>query len=115
MLVRMKTDISGLRDGKAWPPRGYTVELPEEEARDLIAADNAVEVDPSEVPVETAAEDTKPKQTRASGLTKASVAAGVEAAAVADAPKTERAAPKPAGVTKAAVVEDRPVAKPDAK
>lgn len=36
--VRMRQDISGLRDGEPWPRRGETVDLPDGEALDMIAA-----------------------------------------------------------------------------
>lgn len=92
MLVRMRGDISGLRDGKPWPKNGHTIELPDHEAEHLIAAGTAVEIkrdDP--LPVETATVDAKPKASRKGGLTKASVAANsdpapVETATVPDAP-----------------------------
>ena len=35
MLVRMRTEMSGLRDGKPWPPVGGTVDLPDDEALTL--------------------------------------------------------------------------------
>jgi hypothetical protein len=38
MRVRMKTDVSGARDGEPWPPRGGTIELPDDEAAQLCAS-----------------------------------------------------------------------------
>jgi hypothetical protein len=40
--VRLLVDISGTRDGVPWPPRGNPVDLPEDEARSMIAAEQAV-------------------------------------------------------------------------
>ena len=37
MLVKMLEHILGTRDGKAWPPRGGVVDLPEPEALALFA------------------------------------------------------------------------------
>lgn len=38
VTVRMKTHITGTRNGVRWPAPGGTVELPSGEANDLIAA-----------------------------------------------------------------------------
>lgn len=38
MRVRMKVDVSGVRDGQPWPPRGETVEVGDQEGADLCAA-----------------------------------------------------------------------------
>ncbi|RSN64035.1 hypothetical protein DMH12_04495 [Streptomyces sp. WAC 04229] len=43
MRVRMKATISGTRDGKSWPERGESVDLPEAEAKQLVAAGLAEE------------------------------------------------------------------------
>lgn len=32
MLVRMRVDVSGTRDGEPWPQRGSVLELPDHEA-----------------------------------------------------------------------------------
>lgn len=32
MLVKMRAEISGVRDGQPWPPVGGTVEIPDDEA-----------------------------------------------------------------------------------
>lgn len=37
MIVTMKTQIGGYRNGEAWPPAGGTVDVPDHEAADLIA------------------------------------------------------------------------------
>lgn len=36
MRVRMKVKISGTRDGAEWPDKGDTVDLPDDEAEQLI-------------------------------------------------------------------------------
>lgn len=46
MRVRMKTHISGFRDGEPWPEIGGTIDVPEHEAADLAAAGYAEAVDP---------------------------------------------------------------------
>lgn len=38
MLVQMTSNLTGFRDGEAWPPVGGTVELPDLEAERLVAA-----------------------------------------------------------------------------
>jgi hypothetical protein len=32
VLVRMRVGVSGMRDGKDWPPRGGIIDLPDDEA-----------------------------------------------------------------------------------
>ena len=50
MKIRMKVQISGTRNGAAWPAAGSEVELPDSEARDLVATGQAVDAnDPLEV------------------------------------------------------------------
>lgn len=44
MLVRLLVQISGTRDGKPWPPKGNEVDLPDDEARQMISALQAVPV-----------------------------------------------------------------------
>ena len=36
MKVRMKAGLTGTRNGEPWPDRGEVIDLPEQEARDLI-------------------------------------------------------------------------------
>ncbi len=36
MLVKMRGPVSGLRDGRPWPPVGGTIELPDDEAATLV-------------------------------------------------------------------------------
>lgn len=43
MLVRMKTKIGGYRNGAEWPNRGGTLDVPDNEGRDLVAAGYAEE------------------------------------------------------------------------
>ncbi|MGW8387544.1 hypothetical protein ACWGMW_03060 [Streptomyces albidoflavus] len=45
MRVRMKATLSGTRDGKDWPPKGSTVDLPADEAQHLLTAGLAAEDD----------------------------------------------------------------------
>lgn len=51
MRVRMKGDISGSRNGVDWPRRGGYIDLPDDEARALIANKMAEAVE-SPTPVE---------------------------------------------------------------
>ncbi|MFB7866994.1 hypothetical protein [Streptomyces sp. NPDC056069] len=57
MRVRMKVKISGTRDGAEWPDKGDTLDVPDDEAEQLIrygaAEELAVEVD-KDADVETA-------------------------------------------------------------
>lgn len=47
MLVLMLGQVSGLRDGKPWPPPGHTVDLPDDEGARLVQQQMAVPaVDP---------------------------------------------------------------------
>lgn len=47
MLVLMMGQVSGLRNGRPWPPPGHTVELPDDEAARLVQQQMAVPaVDP---------------------------------------------------------------------
>lgn len=75
MKVKMKVDISGTRNGKPWPPHGHTIEVTDDEARDMIAAGHAVEHD-GEDEVESATVKTTP--TKRGGLTKASFSGDAE-------------------------------------
>lgn len=43
MRVRMKVSVSGTRDGESWPAKGGTIDLPEDEAKNLIAIGVAAE------------------------------------------------------------------------
>lgn len=72
MIVRLKGDISGTREGLPWPPRGSTVELPDDEAAQLCASGMAVPVPAGEV--ETAVPDDA--ETRSPLTTDAAAALG---------------------------------------
>lgn len=43
MRVCMKVTVSGTRDGEPWPAKGGIVDLPDDEAKQLLAAGMAVE------------------------------------------------------------------------
>lgn len=45
MRVRLTVSISGTREGKDWPPVGAYMELPDDEARQMIQAGNAIKSD----------------------------------------------------------------------
>lgn len=56
MKVKMIVSITGTRNGQDWPAAGETVDLPDAEARDLVAGGLAVQLDAKAAPVvETAA------------------------------------------------------------
>lgn len=44
MRVRLLVSLSGTRDGQPWPPMGNEMDLPDAEARDMIAALQAIPV-----------------------------------------------------------------------
>lgn len=48
MRVQMLTHITGTRDGAEWPLAGGEIDLPDNEAADLIASGRAKEVDGGE-------------------------------------------------------------------
>lgn len=48
MRIRMKVSVSGTRNGEPWPAKGGTVELPQDEAKNLVAIGLAVEADDEE-------------------------------------------------------------------
>jgi hypothetical protein len=64
MKIRMLVDIAGTRDGVEWPPRGGIIDLPEQEARDYIAAKLA-EADDTPAPVTETASVEPAKETAA--------------------------------------------------
>lgn len=88
MNITLIGDVTGTRNGENWPPRGTTVDLPDEEARSLIGAGLAVEAERGAElhpfgagapgvaeladeaaraagPVESAAQDTRPASRKA--------------------------------------------------
>lgn len=62
MKIKLKVTISGTRDGIEWPPVGGSVDLPEAEAAQMVAAGLASAVAPA--PVETATANTSTVETR---------------------------------------------------
>lgn len=50
MRVRVKQPISGMRDGVAWPSVGSVVELPDDEAREMLKSGSVGAVDESDTP-----------------------------------------------------------------
>jgi len=62
MEIKLKVTLSGTRDGIEWPPVGGSVDLPEAEAAQMIAAGLASAVAPA--PIETATADTSTVETR---------------------------------------------------
>jgi len=44
MKIRMIAEVSGMRNGVDWPPRGSVMELPDSEAEEYISAGLAVPV-----------------------------------------------------------------------
>lgn len=71
MRVRMRTKISGTRDGQDWPDKGGEIDLPDDEAEQLIrygAAETVTETTPEEPDEETATApdtaETRPRSRR---------------------------------------------------
>lgn len=62
MKIELKVNVSGTRDGIEWPPMGGSVDLPESEAAQMVAAGLASAVTPA--PVETATANTSTVETR---------------------------------------------------
>ena len=58
MIVTMRRQISGTRDGADWPAPGETIDLPDDEATTLIALGHA-EADGVEVPADAIDRTTK--------------------------------------------------------
>lgn len=44
MRVRLLVEVSGTRNGQQWPPMGNEIDLPDDEARQMISAQQAVPV-----------------------------------------------------------------------
>ena len=63
MKLKLTVDISGSRNGLPWPPRGEVVDLPEPEARDMIAAGQgeAVAAKAAKAPAPTPEPDPTPE------------------------------------------------------
>ena len=62
MKIKLKVTLSGTRDGVEWPAAGCSVDLPDDEAAQMVAAGLASAVDVA--PVETATADTPKVETR---------------------------------------------------
>lgn len=63
MKIRMQVQISGNRNGKAWPDKGGVIDLPEAEAAQLCAAGMAETVKgDTEKAVPAKAETTEPEK-----------------------------------------------------
>ncbi|MEV7755630.1 hypothetical protein [Streptomyces griseofuscus] len=65
MKIRMKTDVSGSRNGEPWPGRGSTLEVPDAEGADLCKAGIAEPVakkDAEAVEKATPPDDTEQRQ-----------------------------------------------------
>ncbi|MGW1498924.1 hypothetical protein ACWCQW_10190 [Streptomyces mirabilis] len=100
MIVRIKGDISGSRNGAPWPKRGETMELPDDEGTALCASGLAVPAADTDEEVETAVPDDADVETRSSGLTKAS--AGAVTTDGSDEPKpADDGDPEPSGADQA--------------
>jgi hypothetical protein len=99
MKIRMKADVSGSRDGKAWPRRGAIVDLPETEAVQMCRNGMAEPVAEPDADVETA---TPPagEQRSLTTDTASGVVAGPAAKAT-PAPAAKKAAAAPAKKTAA--------------
>lgn len=54
MLVKMRAELSGLRNGQPWPPIGGVIELPDDEAATMCANGTALPVHDPERGVQTA-------------------------------------------------------------
>ena len=63
MRVQMRTAITGTRNGADWPGVGEQIDLPDAEARDMIAAGLAAEVADAPKPQKAAA--AKPRTAKA--------------------------------------------------
>ena len=64
MIVTMRRQISGTRDGVDWPAPGETIDLPDDEAATLIALGHA-EADGVETPADAIDRTTKGRKATA--------------------------------------------------
>jgi len=71
--VQMVVQISGTRDGADWPAPGGILEVPAEEAADLIAHGFAKVIEAKATPVEPEKATARRKPETRGGLTKASL------------------------------------------
>lgn len=99
MKIRMKADISGSRNGKPWPGRGETTEVPDGEGADLCAAGLAEPVADRKGKVETAtppADDEQRQESKSGPVTTESAPAVAKKAAPRKTTTTKAAAAKQA-------------------
>lgn len=59
MLIRMKTNITGYRNGEPWPGPGELLECSDSEAADLIANGYAAATDSEETDADATADDSE--------------------------------------------------------
>lgn len=57
MRIRMKVDVSGMRNGQPWPPKGTVIDLPGDEAVQYCEAGMAFPVPENEIETATATVD----------------------------------------------------------
>ncbi len=117
-LVRMRALISGSRNGKKWPKPGQTIDLPAEEAAQLIA--QGIAEDPDAAETATVADGTEKAVAPAGNKSLASIREEVKEALAAkakeDAAKAEAEAKakedaaKAEAEAKAAAAKDKPKA-----
>jgi hypothetical protein len=71
----MKVTISGTRDGEPWPEKGGVVDLPDGEAKQLVASGLATTGDEGDAPEETATAPGEPEKAtgRRKPMTKSTV------------------------------------------
>ncbi|WP_345473743.1 hypothetical protein QMQ05_05750 [Glutamicibacter ectropisis] len=106
-LVRMRALISGSRNGKKWPKPGQTIELPAEEAAQLIA--QGIAEDPDAAETATVADGAEKAVTPAGNKSLASIREEVKEALAAEAKVKEEAA-KAEAEAKAAAAKEKPKA-----
>ncbi|WP_411732182.1 hypothetical protein [Paeniglutamicibacter sp.] len=83
--IRMRANLSGSRDGKKWPPRGGTLEVPEAEAKQLFAQGIAEPADAVEMATVDAAAETATTKGKTVAQVRAEAKAKQETAEAADA------------------------------
>lgn len=75
MFITMLGQVSGLRNGKPWPPPGHAIDLPDDEAVQLIANQMAVPAVDLDTGVELAVRDTTNIESREALVRKRTVKA----------------------------------------
>lgn len=89
-IVRMKSKISGTRDGSDWPAPGETLEVPEEEAAQLVAGGIAViDAEPETADAPTGEVETATTGGKSLAAVRAKAQAEADAAAAAKAKQEE--------------------------